>query len=67
MTFKHIYVLVWHKALSQIMIDYTMPIGSQDLMMNSEYEVWPSDSIAEIDTKVIELGLLDPDGVVTPH
>ena len=67
MTFKHTYVLVWYKPSLLIRLDYTQPIGTQDLMMNSSYEVWPSDSIAEIDAKVIELGLVDTEGLVTPH
>lgn len=36
-------------------------------MQNETWGIFSSDSLAEIDTKVIELGLLDPDGVVTPH
>lgn len=67
MTFKHTYVLIWYKPEMKIMIDYTVPIGTVNVMMNGDYAVWPSDSISEIDAKVIELGLVDPDGVVTPH
>lgn len=61
------FILVWYVPTLQIMLDYTQSFKGTDIQMNETYKMFGAETLTEIDAKVIELGLQDPDGVVTPH
>ena len=61
------FVVVWYEPTLQIMIDYTQRFKGQNMEMNDSFKLFGAETLAEIDAKVLELGLTDPDMLVTPH
>ena len=61
------FVVVWYEPTLQIMIDYTQSFKCQNMEMNDSFKLFGAETLAEIDAKVLELGLTDPDMLVTPH
>ena len=61
------YILIWVVATGQIVMDYTQSLKGLNVEMGNMYKSYCAETLEEIDAKVIELGLLDPDGIVTPH
>lgn len=61
------FVVVWYESTLQIMIDYTQSFKGQNMEMNDSFKLFGAETLAEIDAKVLELGLTDPDMLVTPH
>ena len=69
MVLHNVYNLIWYIPEMRIAYNYMIPeptIG-QDVSQNETWGIFSSDSLEEIDAKVAELGLTDPDGVVSPH
>lgn len=67
MVIKNNFTLIWVIDSLIICTDYTQSLLNLNLEMGSMYGCFNAETLAEIDAKVIELGLQDPDGVVTPH
>lgn len=61
------YTVIWVVATNAIVLDYTQSLKNLDLGMNGQYKCFSAETLEEIDAKVAELGLTDPDGVVSPH
>jgi hypothetical protein len=67
MKIENMYIMWYETSTGIIQNDYTESLKGANIAPPSVVTVFCSESIAEIDAKVTELGLTDPNEVVTPH
>lgn len=67
MVIKNNFTLLWAIETLAICNDYTQSFYNLNVEMGSMVGCFNAETLAEIDAKVLELGLTDPDMLVTPH
>jgi len=67
MRIENTYIMWYETSTGIIQNDYTVSLKGLGMSPSISVTVFCSETIAEIDAKVAELGLTDPEGVVTPH
>jgi len=67
MTIENDFIMWYEASTGIIQNDYTQSLKGLNINPAVTVQIFERKTIEEIDAKVLELGLTDPDCVVTPH
>lgn len=67
MKIENLYIVWYETETGIIMNDYTVFLKGANIAAPSIVTIFCAETVAEIDAKVIELGLTDPNELVSSH